>query len=477
MPHSDIFWACCLGKEKKGRIMTTVKNKSNTIDMVNGPILKKMILFSVPLMLSSVLQLLFNAADTVVVGQFAGSNSLAAVGSTSSLINLMTNLFIGLSVGTNVLIAKAMGARDSEHTRKIVSTSMVLALLGGIFLMIFGIFFAGKILALMDSPAEVLPLASKYLKIYFIGLPAMMIYNFGSAILRAVGDTKRPLYFLTAAGVINVIFNLIFVIVFKMDVQGVATATVISQMISASLIVICLIREKSDIRLNLKKLGIDKDTLIRILKVGIPAGLQGTLFSLSNVVIQSSVNTFGSTVVAGNSASQNLEGFVYVSMNAIHQATISFTSQNMGAGRYDRIGKILKTGVLFVFVTGLVLGNLEVLFGHQLLRIYSPKAEVIDKGFDRLLIICTIYFLCGIMDVLVGSIRGMGFSVLPMIVSLIGACGLRILWLKTFFKMSIFHNTAMIYITYPVSWTITILGLLVVYRYVRKKIRIMQEAE
>ena len=211
MPHSDIFWACCLGKEKKGRIMTTVKNKSNTIDMVNGPILKKMILFSVPLMLSSVLQLLFNAADTVVVGQFAGSNSLAAVGSTSSLINLMTNLFIGLSVGTNVLIAKAMGARDSEHTRKIVSTSMVLALLGGIFLMIFGIFFAGKILALMDSPAEVLPLASKYLKIYFIGLPAMMIYNFGSAILRAVGDTKRPLYFLTAAGVINVIFNLIFV--------------------------------------------------------------------------------------------------------------------------------------------------------------------------------------------------------------------------------------------------------------------------
>lgn len=449
-----------------------MRNSRSEIDMTKGPILRKMVLFAFPLMCSSVLQLLFNAADTVVVGQFAGKNSLAAVGSNGALINLMTNLFIGLSVGSNVLIAKAVGARDKEQTERIVHTSIVLSVLGGIILMVFGMLYAKDILILMDAPEEIVDLAAKYLKIYFIGLPAMMVFNFGSAILRAIGDTKRPLYFLSAAGVINVIFNLLFVIEFRMDVAGVAWATVISQVISAVLILVCLIREKSDIRVDIRKLRIDVDSLIRIMKIGIPAGLQGTLFSLSNVVIQSSINKFGSTVVAGNSAAQNLEGFVYVSMNSLHQATLSFTSQNMGAGKYDRIGRILKDGLILVFFTGLIMGGLMVLFGHQLLRIYSPKSLVIEKGFERLLVVCGTYYLCGIMDVMVGSIRGIGYSVMPMIVSLIGACGLRIIWLKTFFLMDMFHRPFYIYVTYPVSWIVTIMAHVLCYYIVRKRIGI-----
>lgn len=443
--------------------------KKYEIDMTTGSILKKMIAFAFPLMCSSILQLLFNAADTVVVGKFAGDNSLAAVGSNGSLINLMTNLFMGLSIGTNVLVGKSVGANDKEHTEKLVHTSMAISIAGGFFLMIFGIIFARRILILMDSPAEVLPLATLYLKIYFIGLPSMMIYNFGSAILRAVGDTKRPLYYLTVAGVINVVFNLLFVIQFKMDVAGVALATVISQTISAIFIVLCLMKQDSYIKLYLRNLKIDTDSLKRIVRVGIPAGIQGCLFSFSNVIIQSSINGFGATVVAGSSAAQNIEGFTYVSMNAFHQATITFTSQNVGAGRYDRIGKILSRGLICVTVTGISIGYLEILFGHQLLDIYTNNSAVIEKGFERLLIMSGTHFLCGFMDVLVGSIRGMGYSVLPMIVSLIGACGLRILWLKTFFLMDAFHSTRFIYITYPISWLLTIIAHIICYLIIRKK--------
>ncbi len=443
--------------------------RTHNIDMTSGSIMKKLILFSLPLMASSVLQLLFNAADTVVVGQFAGKNSLAAVGSNGALINLMTNLFMGLSVGTNVLLAKSVGAHDDEHTRDIVHTSMVISLVGGVALMVFGIFLADDILVVMDVPDEVITLAAEYLKIYFVGLPAMMVYNFGSAILRAVGDTRRPLYFLTIAGVINVGFNLLFVIKFKMDVAGVAWATVISQIVSATFIVVCLVREQSPIHLDLKALKVDRSCLKHIIQIGLPAGFQGTLFSLSNVVIQSSVNSFGATVVAGNSAAQNLEGFVYVSMNAVHQAALSFTSQNVGAGRYDRVGKILWKALLLVTVIGVSLGNAVVLFGHQLLGIYSPESVVIEKGFIRLVWICGPYFLCGIMDVMVGVIRGLGYSVMPMIVSLIGACGLRILWLKTFFLMDRFHTVEMIYVTYAVSWTVTFFAHVVCYKIVRRR--------
>ena len=444
------------------------ESKTHNIDMTSGSIMKKLILFSLPLMASSILQLLFNAADTVVVGQFAGENSLAAVGSNGALINLMTNLFMGLSVGTNVLLAKSIGAHDDKHSSDIVHTSMVISALGGVALMLFGVFFADDILVLMDVPEEVIGLAAEYLKIYFVGLPAMMVYNFGSAILRAVGDTRRPLYFLTAAGIINVGFNLFFVIKLHMDVAGVAWATVISQEVSAALIVICLIRERGPIHLDLKSLKLEKSCLKHIIQIGLPAGFQGTLFSLSNVVIQSSVNSFGATVVAGNSAAQNLEGFVYVSMNAVHQAALSFTSQNVGAGRFDRVGKILGRSLLLVTIVGVGLGNLVVLFGHQLLGIYSPSELVIEKGFVRLVWICGPYFLCGIMDVMVGVIRGMGYSVMPMIVSLIGACGLRIFWLKTFFLMDMFHTVEMIYITYAVSWTVTFIAHVVCYKIVRQ---------
>ena len=318
-----------------------MEKKKYEIDMVNGPILHKMLLFTIPLMCSSILQLLFNAADIVVVGRFAGDNSLAAVGSNSSLINLMTNVFMGLSVGGNVLAARDFGAGSEEELSKTVHTAMLLSILSGIILTVAGVIFAPQLLIIMNTPENILPLAALYLRIYFIGMTAMMLYNFGSALLRSIGDTKRPLYYLMTAGIINVVLNLIFVVKLQMDVAGVALATVISQCISALLVVRCMMKEQGGIRLVPNKLRIHKDKFRQIVRVGLPAGFQGMVFSLSNVVIQSSVNIFGEIVVAGNSAAMNLEGFVYVAMNAFHQAAISFTSQNMGAGKRERIGRIL----------------------------------------------------------------------------------------------------------------------------------------
>lgn len=462
-----------LGNEEKtseeNTISTPPKNKYE-IDMCNGPILKKMLLFAIPLMCSGILQLLFNAADIVVVGRFAGDNSLAAVGSNTSLISLLTNLFIGLSVGANVLAARYYGAKQREDLQKTVHTAMLLSVYSGVILTVIGIFGAKYILELMQTPTEVLSLAVVYLRIYFVGMTATMIYNFGSAILRAVGDTKRPLYYLLTAGVINVILNLIFVIIFKLDVAGVAIATAISQCVSAFLIVRCLMKENSAIRLVLSQLHIDKEKFINILKIGLPAGFQGIIFSLSNVVIQSSVNSFGAVVVAGNSAASNLEGFVYFAMNAFYQSTISFTSQNYGAGKYKRINKILITGQACVFVVGLVFGNFMVLAGKQLLGIYSSSSDVIAAGLDRLGVVSRTYALCGMMDVMVGALRGVGYSVLPMIVSLIGACGLRLVWLATIFQLDEFHTVKMIYISYPISWAITFAVHVLCFVFIRKKI-------
>lgn len=431
------------------------KRKKYEIDMCNGPILGKLLTFAVPLMLSGMLQLLFNAADVVMVGRFAGNNSLAAVGSTSSLINLLTNLFIGLSIGTNVLIAREYASGKTEEIFKTVHTSLLLGICSGVILTIVGVTGARVLLTWMKTPDNVLGLAVTYLRIYFLGMTATMIYNFGSAILRAVGDTKRPLYYLMAAGIINVVLNFVFVVVFDMDVAGVAIATAISQCISALLVVRCLIREKGAIKLELKKMHIYKDKFISILKIGLPAGFQGILFSLSNVVIQSSVNLFGETVVAGNSASSSVEGFVYVGMNAFYQAAISFTSQNAGAGKYDRIKKILFTSQACVIIAGLGLGNLVRVFGEPLLGFYSDSAEVVDVGMIRLNIIAGTYALCGMMDVMVGMIRGLGSSVIPMIVSLIGACGLRLVWIATVFQIEKYHTIQTIYYSYPITWTIT----------------------
>ena len=434
-----------------------VLKKKYEIDMCSGSVFKKMLLFAIPLMCSSILQLLFNAADIVVVGRFAGDNALAAVGSNSSLINLLTNVFVGLSIGTNVLTAQYYGGKKEKDLKETVHTSILLSICSGLILTVIGIVGAKPLLELMQAPEEVLGLAVIYLRIYFLGMTSTMVYNFGSAILRAVGDTQRPLYYLLGAGIINVILNLFFVITCHMGVAGVAAATAISQTISAILVVRCLIKEQSGIHLDLKELKINGEKFARIVRIGLPAGFQGMVFSLSNVVIQSAVNSFGAVAVAGNSAAANIEGFVYMAMNAFYQATISFTSQNYGAKEYKRIYKILFAGELYVIITGVVLGNLALFFGKPLLGIYSPSADVVTAGLGRMKVICALYALCGMMDVLVGALRGIGYSVVPMIVSLIGACGLRLLWIATIFQMPQYHSMRTIYISYPVTWTITFL--------------------
>ncbi|MCM1174808.1 MAG: MATE family efflux transporter [Blautia sp.] len=440
------------------------------MDMCSGSILGKILLFTLPLMCSSLLQLLFNAADIIVVGRFAGDNSLAAVGSTSSLINLLTNLFMGLSVGANVLVARFFGAKNQKDLSETVQTAMTLSLYSGVLLTVIGLIGAKRILLWMNTPEDVLPLAALYLRIYFLGMTAMMLYNFGSAILRAIGDTRRPLYYLTIAGVINVLLNLLFVVVFKMDVAGVAAATAVSQCISAALIVRCMIKERGSIHLELSALRVNGDKFRRILQIGLPASFQGILFSFSNVIIQSSVNSFGAVTVAGNSAGANIEGFVYVTMNAFHQAAISFTSQNVGAAKYERVNKILYAAQLCVIAAGVIFGNLAVFFGYPLLRMYTSSPAVMEAGMRRMEIICRYYAFCGMMDVMVGALRGLGYAVMPMIVSLIGACGLRIFWIFTFFRMEQFHTVTSLYLTYPASWLLTFLAHVCCFIVVRRKL-------
>ena len=443
--------------------MAPNQGKTYEIDMCSGPILPKMLQFAVPLMCSSILQLLFNAADIIVVGRWAGDNSLAAVGSTTSLINLLINLFIGLSVGANILAARLYGANEKEGLRQTVHTAMLLSVISGALLTVVGVCGARTILIWMQSPAEVLGLAAVYLRIYFLGMPATMLYNFGAALLRAVGDTRRPLYYLLSAGVVNVVLNLFFVIVCHLDVAGVAIATAVSQCVSAALVVRCMIREQGAVHLEPRELCIWKVRLKQILQVGLPAGFQGALFSLSNVVIQSSINSFGEIVVAGNSAASNIEGFIYVAMNAFYQANVSFTSQNYGAGRYDRIRPILLRAQGCVIVIGAVLGGTAALMGPHLLRIYSSSPAVISAGMIRLMIVCVPYALCGTMDVMVGSLRGLGYSVMPMLVSLMGACVFRLVWIATVFQRPAFHTIQTIYWSYPISWTITFLTHLACY--------------
>ena len=445
--------------------------KNYEIDMCNGPITGKMLRFALPLMLSSMLQLLFNAADIITVGKFGSEHSLAAVGSNTALINLLTNLFIGLSIGANVLVARFYGAKNGEELNETVHTAMLLSLISGLILTVTGVIFARYFLTWMKTPSEILDLATTYLKIYFLGMPAMMIYNFGSAILRAIGDTKRPLYFLAAAGVINIILNILLVVVFRLDVKGVGIATVISQTVSAILIIRCLAKSNGDIKLELKKLRFSRGKIGAILRIGLPAGLQGSIFSLSNVVIQSSVNLFGPVVVKGNSAAQNLEGFVYFSMNAFHHATLSFTSQNMGAKKYDRLGKILKNGLCLAILFGTGFGGTVILFGRNLLSIYTNDGAAISAGMTRLYIITGTYTLCGIMDVMVGAIRGIGYTVLPTIVSLIGACALRLVWLATVFRIPKFHTINTVYLSYPITWLVTIIAHVICYIIIRKKNR------
>lgn len=426
-----------------------------TIDMCSGPLLGKLLRFSVPLMLSGILQLLFNAADIVVVGQFDSSDAMAAVGSTSSLNNLIVNLFLGLSAGGSVVVAQYFGMKSRQDVEETVHTAILLGFISGLVLVAAGMFLAEPMLVLMGTTQDVIDQSVLYMRIVFAGMPAMMVYDFGAGILRAVGDTRRPLVYLFCGGVVNVAFNLFFVIVCHLGVAGVAIGTVMSQCIAAFLTVRCLMKTEDCYGIRLRELRIVKHKLLRILRVGVPTGIQGAMFSISNVVIQSSINSFDSSIiVAGNTASGNIEGFVYTAMNAFYQASLTFTSQNVGAHQTRRILPVLGWSLLCVTVVGVATGVLAVLFGPQLLGIYSPDEEVIAYGLERLRLICLTYFLCGTMDVVTGSIRGLGPSVTPAVISLLGVCGLRIVWIYTVFAA---HRSLMVlYLSYPVSWLITL---------------------
>ncbi len=432
-----------------------MRRKNFSIDMTSGSLWKSIALFTAPLRFSNFLQLLYNAADNVVVGQYAadGKTALAAVSSTSSLINFIVNLFIGLSIGTSIVVARYVGARSDKEVQETVHTSVTISVICGFVLVFVGVFAAKPLLLLMRSPEDVLDKAALYVRIYFAGMPFNMLYNFGAAVLRAVGDTRRPLYILMLSGIVNVLLNLLFVIVFRMDVDGVALATIISQAISASLVVLCLIKSHGSIRLFPKKLRIYPKRLAELARYGLPAGVQGSLFSISNVIIQSSVNGFLSTVMAGNGVASNIEGFVYTLMNTLYQASLTFTGQNVGAGNVKRVSKTMRICFLYVTVVGLIGGLGVYAFGETLIGIYNSDPEVIEWGMLRLKYVCTPYVLCGIMEVLVGSLRGMGKSVMPMIVSLLGACVLRIVWVYTVFGADPTLRT--LYISYPISWAVT----------------------
>lgn len=427
--------------------------KKYEIDMSRGSVFKNMVLFAVPLILSSVLQLLFNAADVVIVGRFDGEIALAAVGSTTSLINLMINVFMGYSTGASVVISKHFGAGDKGATHRAVNTCITMSLIFGIVIMFLGILFARPLLTLMNNPPDVIDSAVLYIKIYFIGMPAFMLYNFGSGVLRGVGDTKRPLFYLAIAGVINVILNLFFVAVLGFGVAGVAAATTISQCVSAGLVIKCLVKSKESYRFDIRKLGINKKEFTLMTKIGLPAGIQGSLFSVANVTVQSVINGFGSVTVAGNATASSIEGFVYVLIMALNQSVLTFTGQNFGAGKPDRIKKGIYTGLWMQFVTVTLLGVGVFVFGRFLAGLYTRDAEVISVAVKRLSIISTTYFICGFNEIFVGALRGMGCSFAPMVTSVFGICVLRLVYIGTVFK--ILRSLESLYLTYPVSWLVT----------------------
>lgn len=438
--------------------------------MLEGGLFKKMIKYTVPVILTGVLQLLFNAADLIMVGNFCGSLSVAAVGSTGALINLLVNLFIGLSVGAGVSVAHALGAKQSRTVFETVHTAIPTAILGGAVLTAVGVIFSENFLEMMGTPDDVIGLSAIYMKIYFCGMTGGLVYNFGSAILRAAGDTKGPLIYLTAAGILNVILNYILVKFLNLNVAGVAIATALSQTLSALLVIIALIKRQDDCRLYLSKIRFFKKPLLKIIKIGLPAGIQGSLFSISNVIIQSSINSFGSVVVSGNAAAANLEGFVYLTMNSFHQTALNFTGRNFGAAKFDRIKKITFIALTSVAVVGLVCGVSMYLASPTLLKIYiTDSSEAIAQGVLRLSFVCLPYFLCGLMDVMTGSLRGMGSSVVPMIITVAGVCVMRIVWIYTIFRLPAFHSTSSLFISYPISWFLTFLAELIAFFIIFKK--------
>ena len=438
--------------------------------MLQGPLLSGIILYTIPIILTSILQLLFNAADLVVVGRFCGSVSVAAVGATNSLTNLLVNFFIGLSVGAGVGVAHGLGSRENTVVHRTIHTAIPTALLCGIFLTVVGVSFSPTFLTWMGTPERVLPLSAVYMKIYFSGVTFTMLYNFCAAILRAAGDTRSPLIYLSLAGVINVVLNLVFVIALNMNVAGVALATVISQGISAVLVTLALLRRQDSCRLELGKMRFYGAQLKKMLVIGLPAGIQSSLFSISNVLIQSSVNSFGDVFVSGNAASANLEGFVYASQNAFHQTALNYIGQNVGARQYDRIKKILWICLGCVCVTGILLGAAMYAMGPVLLSFYiTDSQQAISYGLLRLAMICLPYFLCGMMDVSTGALRGLGASFVPMLISILGVCAFRVFWIFTIFQIPGFHTPQCLFLSYPISWTVTFACQLSAFLYLYRK--------
>ena len=450
-----------------------MKKNKYEIDMCNGTIMDKLITFAFPLMLSGVLQLMFNAVDIIVVGRFSGSSSLAAVGSTTALINVFTNLFIGISLGANVLAARFFAAGREKEMSETVHTSITFALISGIIMAVIGQICAKGALELMGTPEDVIGLSALYMRIYFLGMPFFMLYNYGAAILRAVGDTKRPLYFLIISGVINAVFNMVLVIVFDLGVAGVAIATVFSQMISCVLVLICLARTDASYRLYISKLGVKQEYLEQIFRVGIPAGIQSTVINFSNALLQSSVNSFGSTAMAGYTAANNVLGFLYMSINSVTQACMSFTSQNYGVGKYKRMDRVLLDCLILSVSVALLLGCGAYIFGTQILQIYTEDAQVVQCGLEILSITTVPYFLCGIMDLFPGALRGMGYSAVPMILSIIGTVGTRILWIFVFFPQ--YRSLYFLFISYPGSWLATIVMQVICFIVVRRHVHSLAE--
>ena len=440
-------------KRKEDRIM------KRTLNMLEGPYLKKILLYTLPIILTGLLQLTFNAADLIIVGQFSenGEASVAAVGATGALTNLIVNMFMGLSVGSGVTVAQALGAGHDKEAHRIVHTAIPAALISGIVLTVIGVFFSETFLIWMGTPRDVLKLSSLYMKIYFGGILGPMVYNFGASILRAAGDTKSPLIFLSTAGVINVALNTVFVVLLRMDVAGVALATVISQFYAAAMVIRTLVRRNDACKLDLKKLKLYKDPLLKIIRIGVPSGIQGSMFSISNVILQSSVNSFGKIVMSGNAAAANLEGFIYTTINSFHQSALNFTGQNTGAQRYGNIRKILITCIACAVFLGSVLGVVLYLLGEPLLALYVPDSEkAVEYGLVRIAYVVLPYFTIALMDVLSGVLRGMGASISPMIICVLGVCGVRIGWIYTVFAQH--HTLETLYVVYPISWIVTALA-------------------
>ena len=445
--------------------------------MLNGPLFGKIMVFAFSIMLTNVLQLLYNAADLMIIGQFSESGTaVAAVGATATIVNLILNLFIGLSVGVSVLVAKGYGTGNREDTQKAVHTAMLLALISGFIVLAVGLVLSKSFLGWLNTSPAIIDQSALYLKLYFLGAPFNLVYNFGAAILRATGDAKRPLYFLSLSGLVNVILNFIFVYFFHMDVAGVALATVASQILSSVLIVMSLRRQEGMCRLYIKKLHIYKDSLIKIIQIGFPASIQNTLFAISSMLIQSSINSFDLPFVekgiapytSGSAAASTIDSFLYTSLNSFLHASMNFTGQNYAAGKYNRVRKVLSTCILAAFCTGVVFGSIILIFGKPLLSIYVPGDELaITYGYQRLLVLCPTYFFCGIMEALVGQLRGLGKSLVPMLISVVGICGFRAFWIYTIFAIN--HNWSVLFLSYPVSWILTSAVQYICYHVIQKK--------